>query len=236
MEQPAAQTFFRPDVAAEWDAYLMYDMPGYTFHADHSSPEFHDPPAEFRRNFADVVDAGHGFVFLHHALASWPTWPLYAQTMGGRFRFVADRSGPDSGYRHEVEQRIEVVDRAHPVVAGLGEGFDICDETYLCEVGPDVRPLLRTTTELSTRTLWSTGNAVAGRRDTNDGWVHPPNSDGVVAWVVPHERSRIVYIQFGDGPSAFGNNSFRRLLTNALGWVAEASPSAISRADNRRIL
>ncbi|MCZ4588776.1 ThuA domain-containing protein [Rhodococcus opacus] len=219
-EQPAAEAFFRPEIAGEWDAYLMYDMPGYTFHPDHSPPDLHEPSAEFRRNFLAAVERGHGFVFVHHALASWPTWPEYAGVMGGRFRFLRDEDAPDSGYRHEVNQTISVTDPVHPVTAGLVDGFEITDETYLCEVSPDIRPLLTTRSALTVDNHWSTWNAVLGRRDTNDGWHHEPGA-GVVAWERPHDRSRIVYLQFGDGPSAYGNPSFQRLLHNALHWVAD---------------
>jgi type 1 glutamine amidotransferase len=222
VEQPAAQAFFRPDLASDWDAFLMYDMPGYTFHRDHSAPDLHDPPERFKTDFARCVNEGHGFVFLHHALASWPTWPEYAAVVGGRFRFAADGDKPDSGYRHGVEQHLTTT-LDHPVTAGLGDGFDICDETYLAETDPDVLQLLRTSVPLRDTELWSVGNAVRGQRDSNDGWSHPPSS-GVVAWIRPHPVSRIVYLQPGDGPSAFDNAGFRLLLANALQWVSAASP------------
>lgn len=230
VEQPAAETFFRPEISAEWDAYLMYDMPGYTFHRDHRPADLHDPSPEFRENFLAAVERGHGFVFVHHALASWPTWPEYADVMGGRFRFI--RGGgigdaPDSGYRHEVDQTIRVVDPDHPVTAGLDGGFEIRDETYLCEVSDEVRPLLATSTPLTVENHWSSWNAVLGRRDTNDGWEHPAGS-GTVAWERPHPRSRIVYLQFGDGPSAYQNPAFQRLLSNALHWVADRPAAADS--------
>ncbi len=220
VEQPAAQVHFAGDEPRRWDAYLMYDMPGYVFKADHTHPELLDPPEQFRRNFAGLVDAGHGFVFVHHALASWPTWDEYGDIMGGRFRFIRDSKHPDSGYRHAVEQRITPVTR-HPVLAGLEEGFTITDELYLNEMHDDaITPLLVTDAELTDRALWSTWNAVLGRRDTNDGWQHPRGS-GVVAWVRNHPRSRIVYVQMGDSAAAFANPAYQRLLSNALSWVSE---------------
>ncbi len=225
VEQPAAQLHFAPAEAERWDAYLMYDMPGYVFKPDHTSPDLLDPPDDFRANFTSLVERGHGFVFLHHALAAWPTWDRYASVMGGRFRFVRGEEGPDSGYRHAVEQRITPV-ADHPVLAGLGSGFTICDELYLAETYDEtITPLLVTDAELTDRTLWSAWNAVVGRRDTNEGWEHPPGS-GVVAWVREHPSSRIVYLQFGDSAAAFANPAYRRLLTNALEWVSGSSGSA----------
>ena len=221
VEQPAAQGQFGPEQSGAWDAFLMYDMPGYEFHADHSAPTLVEPPETFRRDFLAAVEGGHGFVFLHHALAAWPTWDEYGEIMGGRFRFVRDQEHPDWGYRHAVTQHISAVATTHPVLAGLENGFEIEDELYLASVADDgIEPLLVTDADLTDRTVWSMWNAVIGRRDTNDGWTHPPGS-GVVAWVREHPKSRIVYIQFGDKPAAFANDAFRKLVSNALAWVAD---------------
>jgi len=224
VEQPAAQLHFAGVEPERWDAYLMYDMPGFAFKPDHSMPGVFDPPETFREDFTSLVERGHGFVFVHHALAAWPTWDRYAEIMGGRFRFIRDEQNPDSGYRHAVEQRVTPasdVARAHPILAGLQDGFTITDELYLNEVHDDaITPLLTTDAELTDRTLWSTWNAVVGRRDTNDGWQHPTGT-GTVAWVRDHPRSRIVYLQFGDSAAAFANPSYRRLLANSLNWVSD---------------
>jgi type 1 glutamine amidotransferase len=222
VEQPAAQAHFTAGQAERWAAYLLYDMPGYEFQADRSTPHLSDPPAAVQQDFLELVDRGHGFVFLHHALAAWPTWPEYAAVMGGQFRFVRGDGLPDSGYRLDVTQRISVVAPGHPVVEGLAGGFEICDEIFLANIADDVTPLLVTDAELTDQTVWSAWNAVVGRRDTNDGWSHAPGS-GVVAWVRPHPRSRIVYVQFGHGPLTFANPAFRRLLDNALNWVSDRS-------------
>lgn len=220
VEQPAAQLHFAADAAEDWDAFLMYDMPGYVFKTDHTHPDLIDPPDRFRRDFSELVEAGHGFVFVHHAFASWPTWSEYGDIMGGRFRFVRDDEHLDSGYRHAVEQRITPV-VGHPVLKGLEDGFTITDELYLNEIHEDaVTPLLVTDAALTSSTLWSTWNAVLGRRDTNDGWEHPPGS-GVVAWVREHPRSRIVYLQMGDSAAAFTNPAYRQLVANALRWVSD---------------
>lgn len=219
VEQPAAQVHFAGSEPERWDAYLMYDMPGIKFKPDHSPPDRFEPPAAFRDNLLRVVDRGHGLVFVHHALAAWPTWDEYASIMGGRYHFVRDERHQDSGYRHDVEQRVTPV-ADHPVVEGLEAGFTITDELYLAEIRENlVMPLLVTDAELTDRTLWSTWNAVLGKRDTNDGWEHPAGS-GVVAWVRVHPRSRIVYLQFGDSAAAFANPAYRRLLANALDWVS----------------
>ena len=47
-----------------------------------------------------------------------------------------------------------------------------------------------------------------------------PNSNHVVAWIGPQAGSKVVAIQLGHGPTAFGNPSYRALVHNAILWAA----------------
>ena len=99
-----------------------------------------DPPDPFKRGFLELLEHGHGFVFLHHAIAGWPAWSTYAEVLGGRFLYspaqVRGAQKLDSGYRHGVTHTVSVVG-SHPVTAGIPESFEITDELYLFEVAPD---------------------------------------------------------------------------------------------------
>jgi uncharacterized protein len=230
VEQPAAQLFFRPEHAAPYDAFVLYDMPGIEFRRG-ARPRFLEPPPEYVEGFRRLLAAGHGFVFLHHALAGWPAWPEYAEILGGRFHYLPatlrDREWPDSGYRFDVRHRASVVAPGHPVVDGLADGFTIEDELYLAPIfEEDVVPLLRSDFDFVDRNFYSAALAVEqGRLNANDGWQHPPGSN-LIAWTRRVGASPIVYIQCGDGPSAFANDGFRRLLANAIRWVASEAASA----------
>ena len=68
VEQPAAQALFSCEEASRFDAFVLYDMPGIRFSPD-DGPEFLEPPARYKQNFLELLEAGHGFVFLHHAIA-----------------------------------------------------------------------------------------------------------------------------------------------------------------------
>jgi type 1 glutamine amidotransferase len=138
---------------------------------------------------------------------------------------------PDSGYRFDVTHRVEVLDPTHPVCAGLDDGFTITDELYCFPVFEDhVVPLMRTTFDTSDDSqFFSADLGIRGRRNSNEGWHHPPGSD-LVAWVKNAGNSPIVYLQFGDGPTAYGNPSFRRALANAIDWVASDDAHAWARA------
>ncbi|MDA1074469.1 MAG: ThuA domain-containing protein, partial [Proteobacteria bacterium] len=78
VEQPAAQALFITAEAQKYDAYVMYDMPGIRFQPDRA-PDFDEPDPLYKQNFMNLVEHGHGFVFMHHAIAGWPAWPEYAE-------------------------------------------------------------------------------------------------------------------------------------------------------------
>lgn len=222
VEQPAAQVFFEPERASEWDAMLLYDMPGIDLMRGARSV---DPPDALRKNFAERVARGCGLVFLHHAIAGWPSGPEYHDWIGARFVYAPDevrgRAWPDSGYRFDVEHHVTPVDPGHPVVAGLEAGFDIRDEAYLCPIfEDDVVPLLKSDYAFVDENFYSSARAIAGELGSREGWSHPAGSN-LVAWARRIGPTSIVTILLGDGPSAYQNPGFQRLLGNALRWVAE---------------
>ena len=67
VEQPASQSFMNPTAAAPWDALVFYDMPGIDFSTQ--PPGLVPPSDEFKQGFMDLLAAGKGMVFLHHAIA-----------------------------------------------------------------------------------------------------------------------------------------------------------------------
>lgn len=212
VEQPAAAAILTPEAAAGFDLLLFYDMPGLLFRAG-EPPLAMEPPAGLKDGFARLMDEGKPMLFLHHALAGWPAWPEYGRAIGGRFDYGR------SGYRHGVRHFVRVV-ADHPITAGLGEGFWIEDELYLVTLDEaDKEPLLRSDHRFERDGFYAADLAVRGQMFSNEGWEHPPGSN-LIAWTRKAGNSPVVYIQCGDGPSAYGNEGLRRLLRNALAWLA----------------
>ena len=86
-----------------------------------------------------------------------------------------------SGYKHNVDLPIQVVDKNHPVTAGLSD-FTLHDETYSNYlVQPDVHVLLKTDHPTSTPALaWTRAQAIdAGRSGCGPGVAANPAYQGI---------------------------------------------------------
>jgi type 1 glutamine amidotransferase len=233
--QPGAQRWLAPEHAGRWDAVLLHDLPGLHLKRG-EEPRIEGPEPEVAEAVVKLLDLGQGLVVLHHALSAWPGWEGWAEAIGGRFLYrpgrLRGREVPPSGYRI-APHTVEVVAPGHPVCAGVG-GFELDDELYHAEVLADrVTPLLRTRADLDgagfldaydvVRHGSSTGVTCAGR---------PPASD-LVGWTTTAGASPLVFLQPGDGGATFAHPAFRRLLGNALAWVA--SPEARAAAAVRPV-
>jgi type 1 glutamine amidotransferase len=223
VDQPAAARLMSPGGMAGFDVLVLYDMPGLDFTVAEGRPTYLEPPERLKTGFRELLEQGTGILALHHAIAGWPAWPEYAAWLGGTFLYhpakVRGVSCLDSGYAHEVRYEAQVV-ADHPVTEGVPRNFGITDELYLGEVfEDDVTPLLRSTAPFTREHFWSAGAAVAGRMNDREGWDHPPGSN-LIGWTRKAIESPLVYLQPGDGPSAYENPHYRRLVENSIRWLA----------------
>lgn len=221
VEQPASQVFYDPEVCDDYDALVFYDMPGIDFSSQ--PPTLVEPPASAKKHFHDLLESGKGMVFLHHAVAGWPLWPEYGQAVGGRFWYLPmDSAGeiqPDGGYRHEVSHQVSVL-ADHPVTEGVAAQFPIVDELYLYDVNEeDVIPLLRSDYDFVAENFYSATEAVSGRMHSRENWARTSGS-ALLGWARRYRNSPIVYLQMGDGPTAYNNPEYRKLIENAIRWVS----------------
>ena len=222
VEQPASQAFLNPQAAEPWDVLVFYDMPGIDFSTQ--PPNFVAPSETLKIGFKDLLSAGKGMVFLHHAIAGWPLWPEYGEIIGGRFFYTPSqcrgKAVLDSGYRHDVPHTVSVEDTKHPIAKGLDRTFSLTDELYLCEVfDNDIHPLLTSDYSFDREHFYSAHHAVTGKMFCNDDWPHPEGSS-LIGWTKTTDASRICYLQPGDGPDTYASEHYRQLLENAIRWAA----------------
>lgn len=222
VDQPAAARLMTPEGMRGFDVLVLYDMPGLDFTVADNAPASLEPDEDLKTGFQALLEAGKGIVALHHALAGWPTWAAYGDWLGGRFLYhpgiVRGAARLDSGYAHDVAYTAQVV-ADHPVTEGLPTSFPMSDEPYLCEIfADDVTPLLRSNGDYSRESFFSADRAVKGHMYDRQGWDHPPGSN-LIGWAKQAINSRLVYLQPGDGSSAYDNPHYRRLVENAIRWV-----------------
>jgi len=242
VEQPAAQVLLRPENVGAYDAILFYDMSGIPgiglLHDGANNTGI--PTDDYRASIEALVASGKGMVLLNHGTVGWPLWPLWRQIHGSSFMLKqGELDGevlPGSGYRggHGPHPNptfmLTPVDASHPVVAGLEAGFTVTDEIYIksSRFEADVLPLMRSDYDYVSENF--TPPPLAPPEEQGS-WQHPPGSN-VVVWANSVGASPVVASDIGDSPEAFGNPGFRRLLSNALQWVAsqEARDWAASRS------
>lgn len=241
VEQPAAQVMLRPENVAPYDAVVFYDMWGVPL--DGAGAARSRPPSDYVMAIEALLESGKGLVLLNHALVQWPLWPLWREISGSTFMLAEGelhgRRLPGSGYRggagephRNVTHRLSPVDPTHPVVAGLGDGFEITDELYLrTPHGPsaDILPLLVSDYRFTQANFNPPPLAPSDQQQT---WRHP-DGDNVIVWAKRTGNSPVVASEAGDGPPAYANPAFRRVLANAIAWVAspEARAWAAERSD-----
>jgi uncharacterized protein len=235
VEQPAAQVLLRPEHVGAYGCVLFYDMsgiPGIGARHDLADAEG-QPTPDYRTSMERLLERGTGIVLLNHATVSWPRWPLWREITGSSFmlqRGVLDgMEVPGSGYRGghgpypNPTFRLQPAEQ-HPVLEGLEQGFEITDEIYLKTRGFEsrVQPLLRADYPFVAGNFTPPPLAPEAERSH---WQHPPGSD-LLVWANAARSSPVVVCELGDGPAAYRNPSFRRLLQNALRWTATAEARA----------
>ena len=181
IEQPRANDMIAADSTSQFDVLVFYDM----------YPDLTDAQ---KAGYLRLLQQGKGMVFLHHALVSYQEWPKFEKIIGGKYIQTAGPGETASTYQHDVTVNLHVLDKTHPVTAGLDD-FELFDEVYGdFRVLPYITPLLTTDN---------------------------PQSSPVIGWVHQYENSRIVFIQPGHGREAYENPNFRRLLYQAIKWAKQ---------------
>ena len=219
--QPSAQRWFDGDAASMWDAIVLHDVTG--LHLKRGEPPMPIAPTDQQRAaMIAMLESGQGLVVTHHSLASWPAWDGWATAIGGRFNYAPGPlrgiDWPSSGTRIDTYAARVVAD--HPVTEGVDD-FRLTDELYLCPIHDDeVVPLLRADADFDpARFIRTYEHVIVGEADAPSCAGQPPASN-LIAWATVAGRSPVVYIQPGDSGATFSVPQYRRLVANAIAWVA----------------
>jgi type 1 glutamine amidotransferase len=183
VSQPLANMLIENNIAENWDAIVFYDM-------------WQDITKTQKEAYLRLLENGTGMIFLHHSLVSYQDWDEFTDIRGGKYheKGYGTDSIELSGYQHDLDIMVTVIDPKHPVTKGI-QDFQIHDEGYYnIEILPEVTPLLQTSHPLCAR---------------------------YVAWTNEYKNSRIVYIMLGHDRQAYDNPSFRQLLDNSINWVSQ---------------
>ena len=232
VEEPAAQLFLDPKNAAPYDVIVTYAMPGRErqFKQDGTSENaLVDPSPALKAGMRALLQSGKGIVFFHHAIAGWVhRWPEFVEVMGGACDWgtpinIRGVEHPRSGFHPNTTQTVTVVDKTHPITQGLGDSFEITDESYTCPMFEEsVKPLMRTS--------WQPTPEIKDRH------LNPKTPfSNLFGWVKTAENSPIVYIQGGHGQVTWEDEDFRKVMLNAIRWAASPEAKAWAKANPTRI-
>jgi type 1 glutamine amidotransferase len=188
-ELPAAYDMFLPQNRDSYDVLVFYHM-------------WQDITDEQKKVFAECIANGKPLVVLHHSICAYDNWPEYINIIGGKYfhkpTVLNGTEYPACSYIHDVNFKVKIADKGHPVTAGLND-FEIFDETYKgFYVDPGVTPLLSTDEQSSTP---------------------------VIGWTKKYGKARVVTLQSGHDVPTFGNPNFRKLLKQAIEWVYNSGES-----------
>ena len=228
VEQPAAQVMLRPENVQPYETIVFYDML-----AIDGSPI----PEDYKASIEALIESGKGIVMMNHATLQWPAWEGWREISGSSFRLggegeVFGEIVPASGYRggggepeRNGHHHLSPVQKGHPVLEGLEDGFDIVDEIYIKTKGfesrPGILPLMRSDYPMVKENF----NAPVASAEERAKWDHPEGSD-LIVWANKAGNSPVIAMDAGDGPEAYANPQFRRLLNNAIHWVASDNARA----------
>jgi type 1 glutamine amidotransferase len=151
-----------------------------------------------KRGFMNLLQTGMGIIFLHHSLASYQNWDEFKMIIGGKYLLESDLELgiAASAYKHDLTLQVKILNKTHAITRNIGD-FEIQDEGYQgIEILPSVQPILQ---------------------------VDHPDCAKYVAWNHTYNKSKIVYILLGHDHHAYQEQNFRKLIQNAIYFVADKS-------------
>jgi len=202
---------FRPDKIKQFDAICFNNTQGVLF----------DDP-ELRKSLLDFITAGHGFVGIHAAIATfvqhpvYDQWPPFGKMLGG-----TENGGHPWGPTDSLTFHVD--DPKSPLTAMFqGTGFPVTDEVNQLQE-PSLRDHLHV--------LLSVDMDKTGQPKHSMLPVRAKDQDFPLSWIRTEGKGRVFYYGLAHGPAIFSNPAMvEHILAGiqyALGDLkADATPSA----------
>jgi type 1 glutamine amidotransferase len=146
---------------------------------------------------SECIGEGKPLVALHHSICAFDDWPEYFKIIGGKYfhktTTVNGKEYAACSYIHDLHFKAVIAQDKHPVTRGLND-FELFDETYKgYYVEEGVTPLITT---------------------------NEPSSNNLIGWAKTYGKARVVTLQSGHDSPTFDSPAFRKLLSQAIRWVA----------------
>ena len=243
VDHPAAEAFMTPKYANRYDVAFFYDMngaqadlgrskrepaPNNPFYPNGTRIVVNPPSAELQRGYPELLQHGQGHG-LHPPLAGLLASQLARVRRSdgrrvrlGQFDYDARRAAsavgllPDDAAAHH--RRRQERTRLRRVSATRS-------------TSSTSRIRARTTKTRCTPLLRTDFKPADHNRNLSPNWKY----SNLAAWVKTAENSPVAYIQMGHGPAAWSNESYRKLVLNAIKWAASPEALAWAKANPKRI-
>lgn len=162
-----------------YDGIVFYHMlPGTPL--DIGQPGYSGKPLQALKR---LTETGQGLVVMHHALLAYEKWSAWRELSG--------INPVLRGYHHDQSIKVRVINREHPITAGLVD-FGVMDETYEIDE-PDE------------------GNEILLATDH-------PQSVKALAWTRRFGRSNVFSIALGHDDQGWRNPQFEEVLRRGILW------------------
>jgi type 1 glutamine amidotransferase len=148
--------------------------------------------AEQEKAIQKFVEDGGGLVAIHGASASFGNSKVWLNLVGGRFAGHAPGT-------HDLQ--IDIVDRDHPITAGVGP-FVVNDEEYTYRFADGVQR-----------------HVLARFHERPPGSVEK-NGNNDILWTIEAGKGRVFHCGLGHDVKAWGNPNFQKLILQGIYWSA----------------
>lgn len=192
-------TYFRTDCTAitktplKWGAKNLDDFDAVAFFTDGDLDMDDSQKADL---LAFVRDDGKGFIGVHSAAITFPSWPEYRAMLGGWY---------DGHPWGEFDAPLVVEAPTFPGMRQLRRAFTLKDEIY--QIKDFSREKVRVLLRLD-----------AGRIDLDRAGVHRKDRDFAVAWARNYGKGRVLYNGLGHREEVWERPEFRTMWLEMVQW------------------